>query len=662
MATSNRRFALAGVALATMIVAVAGAATQTTGWFRPSSVSQVTVTSNPGMSEWPWLGPLNLIDSNGGTNGWVRINNTEHLSNILRLDFDLAAEGVPVGVWEPTIEFVLEDLQEAEDMYGGCCLGYTEQLLRLFSGGTPLGESLIGLGSKMSNVIPQLSPVDDSYTVTGLSGADVLADFNLRYQVESDNNPYFIGLCQMSGVQMRVTYDDCETVSCEGVEKITDTAWECCGKEIADPDWTPDRRPVYRIGLEGGGYGGGPLPLSRPEMRLCDDVCPDPKGNGVPDAFDWLLGELNRAYDEGWRRFILWSPTGNWHNGTAAQNFIPSSQWWTMPEWMKQAYITHVGAWITNHSDATVGIYIGWRLHEPCDLRNDPDLAEDEGVIEAYLPSCKSDLDATRMAQNLVPWIDDVGITEVWFDGIDPWDAEDFICFTDSGKYSGVQLGMEPAPFDHTTGGTCGEQSPLSGVMDRARYMSSLYYYEEPCVGGVTRLSRGINPATTSLWDFSASTGSTEIHVEFDQQWFSLTDTPQQIFNKAKAYHAKGFMIWSGAHLKADGLGNCVDMGITDAAKRIYWPGAWGGVTLLDLNLRCPYDLDMDDDVDNADLAIVTGNVSMATGRRLMDGDVDGDGVVTSIDVGLVSMNVPSSCPSATVSCPPECPCPEACP
>lgn len=163
------------------------------------------------------------------------------------------------------------------------------------------------------------------------------------------------------------------------------------------PDITPDRRPVYAIGLGSAGGCGTSVYSQRPDWHDVGDddgeypaACtggtlnstniqstqawwtggsgaPEPDwdsmGNGVDDTLDWLLWRLDTAYAQGWRRFVLHKPAG-----VISENWVPSSFWWTLDETRRDGLIDDLGDWIDSHTDATVGVYGGFKQLWPCDL------------------------------------------------------------------------------------------------------------------------------------------------------------------------------------------------------------------------------------------------------------------------------------------------------
>lgn len=179
----------------------------------------------------------------------------------------------------------------------------------------------------------------------------------------------------------------------------------------------PDRRPMAMIHTWQGFYNDNPLglapqwydndvtnPNGSPTDVLDANGDPVPGGNGVPDAFDWLLRALNKKFDNGIRRIVLMLPAGNIQGQTMA-----SAQWWTMPAWKRAGMTTYVGAWLDDKALAgtpvSFGIYSGFKIQDPCDF----------SMSAASVPDPYSLSSMCTFYQNVKPWID-VGAKEYWLD------------------------------------------------------------------------------------------------------------------------------------------------------------------------------------------------------------------------------------------------------
>lgn len=220
----------------------------------------------------------------------------------------------------------------------------------------------------------------------------------------------------------------------------------------------PDRRPIASIVTWAGHYNDNPIGV-HPSWYDADVENPDgpptdvedadgnPGANGIPDAFDWLLRNLDMAYDRGLRRLIMRLPAGDAPNTT----LMASSQWWTMPEWKRDGFNTYIKDWIESKELAgdpvSLGLYAGYRtLNNPYSLESDgthnPDPTDAEDMCSFY--------------QNVQPWID-AGIKEYWLDNSGPvW--TDMSTLQHSPNYSGlIHFGGEAVPNDGPGNG-CGEQ------------------------------------------------------------------------------------------------------------------------------------------------------------------------------------------------------------
>ena len=102
------------------------------------------------------------------------------------------------------------------------------------------------------------------------------------------------------------------------------------------------------------------------------DVGETPNPNGRPDAIDGLISELDRLYEEGWRRIILFQPAGK-----VVKQDMAGSQWYTMPKWKRDWFendVSGVKAWMNNHLDVEISVYqkfsVGW-YNSICEAEND---------------------------------------------------------------------------------------------------------------------------------------------------------------------------------------------------------------------------------------------------------------------------------------------------
>lgn len=106
-----------------------------------------------------------------------------------------------------------------------------------------------------------------------------------------------------------------------------------------------DRRPVVFIRIWNGSYEPGNRLGLAPRFR--DDR-----------AALAIIAELDAAYEEGWRRIVLHTPTGAPAHAVLSNTL---EEWWRRsPQWrssMRQA----LRSWKQDHPDATLGVYMGLR-------------------------------------------------------------------------------------------------------------------------------------------------------------------------------------------------------------------------------------------------------------------------------------------------------------
>jgi hypothetical protein len=369
----------------------------------------------------------------------------------------------------------------------------------------------------------------------------------------------------------------------------------------------------------------------------------DLNGNGIVDGVDELLERYDEVYEDGWRRIITWLPAGT------LGGLMASSQWWTMPQEKRDSLTLALPAWLADHPDATVGIYAGFMIADPCLLcmqgcngcgdcggggggapcENCPECA---GSPAAAVPSTTNAQDMCVVHQNLEPWID-AGLHEIWFDragGVIPliWDGT--LRLAGNPDYAGrIKFAAEPIINDGAGGGL---NVPLMDGVERMAYVSLRQYYPP----------RTYN-APPAAWTFDPAT--TEVHTIFGQAAFCVdqvggdgdpcTDCPD----------------W------CDGTpdGPPIDV-IYDFIERGYVPTANYGIVadlvrrIFDMNVEtiaCPMDLDGDGDVDGDDADRAAVNIGMTTGATLYHGDVDFDDDVDVIDYFLIvsQPGFPAACP-----------------
>ena len=241
--------------------------------------------------------------------------------------------------------------------------------------------------------------------------------------------------------------------------------------------------PANPIGLENKWYDDDLTnPAGPPTDVLGSDL--EPGANGIPDAFDWLLRGLNRRFDAGFRRIGLYLPAGT----PLGQHLMASSQWWTMPQWKRDGFMTYVKPWLLSKSahnqPVSLGIYAGFDVVDPCKY----------GMSHA-VPNPYDAVSMCLFHQNIQPWID-VGAKEYWFDtaAMHPVELE---IIQQSPLYRDIiRFGGESIPFiDIAPGNACtGNRTPDPSTIYDAPYTG---LFRE--VRGRFRHDYAVDPMTTDL-------------------------------------------------------------------------------------------------------------------------------------------------------------------
>jgi hypothetical protein len=410
------------------------------------------------------------------------------------------------------------------------------------------------------------------------------------------------------------------------------------GFDYPDPaSFVPDRRPAIKIGAFGGTCGFPPdgLPDWWVDLNDLD-------GNGIVDGVDTFLGKLDDAYGNGWRRFITWLPAGSY------AGLMSSSQWWTMPQEKRDSLTLALPAWLADHPDATLGIYMGFMIADPCalcmsgclacfedcDQGGDPcDLCpECAGAAAAQDPHTTSAQDMCVFYQNVEPWIN-AGLHEIWLDrsgGIDPERWQALLRLAGNPDYAGrIKFAGESIVIEHLGGGV---YEPVMEAIERLAFVSHRRYYEIVSTGG-----------PPAAWTLDPAT--TEVHVIFRDDAFCVDQVP------GDGNPCTDCQDW------CEGVPDPASIDVIyDYVQRGYIPQAQGDAAaervrrILDINeetIPCPMDLDADGDIDGDDADRVALNIGMTTGATLYHGDVDFDDDVDVIDYFLIvgQPGFPGPCP-----------------
>lgn len=206
-------------------------------------------------------------------------------------------------------------------------------------------------------------------------------------------------------------------------------------------------------------------------------------GNGVPDAFDWMLRALNRKFDDGIRRMILMLPAGS----PQGQTPMPSSQWWTMPAWKRAGMTTYVKAWLDEKALAgtpvSFGIYSGFKIQDPCDL----------SMSSATVPDPYSLSSMCTFYQNVKPWID-VGAKEYWLDASGEHPATLDLIQRSPDYRDIIRFVGEAIPHDSAPSACDGNRTP-----DPTAIANSPWAGNFRIVKSRFRNNPAVNPVTTDL-------------------------------------------------------------------------------------------------------------------------------------------------------------------
>ncbi len=417
----------------------------------------------------------------------------------------------------------------------------------------------------------------------------------------------------------------CEPVGCTGIDVLP------CGP-FSIGNFTPNRDPVWVINLYGARYDKETPSGIRPEWRDSDfdgEVAevndPDPKWaeDEIPDAFNWLMREMDTGISRGYRRIVLFLPAGTLIEPPGppdGERPMSASQWWTMPQWKRDAFESVIAEWIDNHPDANVSVYAGYQVYDPCDLET---LSAADVVCDDGLPFGTDEIDACIVYNNVKPWLD-IGIREYWFDA-SALHPEGLLSITHADEYDNVHMGGEAVPVTNPC-------NPANATIDfylaeRAPWMAARRYYF------ITGFANGLN-AYGALATSPLNPTTTEIGMSYisdDDLSASLSASLSIVVSD----RVKGFVPWVW-YPKAH-----------EAVARAYWPGDWAVATDVDdLGVECVIDFNYDGTVNSGDLAILLGTMGAGgSGRKLHEGELTGDGIVNSSDLADYLGRVSNGCP-----------------
>ncbi len=416
-----------------------------------------------------------------------------------------------------------------------------------------------------------------------------------------------------------------------------------------------DRRPVCTFNLSQRRWRnndpiGNPLGLN-PEGWNDDSADPGnptiiATGFTVPNSVVWLRNRLESLYDEGWRRVILFNPAG-----IVPDEKFASGQWWTLSDVKRQGLNEWIRPWLEAHPDFSVGVWIGFRLTDECDLdmsyRRDPD--------------SRDAVDMAMIYRNVRPWFDDAGISEYWFDQGSP--VQVAVRTINSPDLADLKIGIE-VPYAIDAVGNVDSKIPMPGSERKAPWVAALLWYENIAHGqlpgpdhvgitdGCIDNQWNVDPATTEYAIFLRSFG------DIDKYWGQLTCQQGTNYNQfggdsavsinplgqftgvtlqlLEDWRDRGFVLWTNRSAWRDIIALVTPRSVQSFDPAIIAP-------LASSPNLCLADLDRNGTVDGTDIAILLGRWDR-TDLAAIDGDLDYDGVIGSGDLAsLVAVMGPCS-------------------
>lgn len=335
--------------------------------------------------------------------------------------------------------------------------------------------------------------------------------------------------------------------------------------------------------------------------------------------FERLLAEMDRLYDNGFRRIQLRMPAGNI---TEASGLFDSSQWYTMPQWRRDAFEGAIADWIAakdlNGDPVTFSINGGYEINDPCEF----------GMDGSFPPDPSDSGDMCTFYRNLQPWIN-VGATEHWFDASSgDWSDMQEIQF--SSDYVGsLKFIGEAIPM---SSGACGSPgSPDTTAIENGAFGALFRFIH-------TRFSTSFvaNESTTELGmllsGHEINCGS---HPDNGSRW---------TFAQATDYYNRNFVLWAQSHYAPATQHTPVPNATPtttysfdypfrfteEAIHRIYSFGPL--VAMVDFNNDGLLEVSSTSDTDY-DLFLTAYYTNTGNPGGYLEGDVNGDGEVDVLDL-----------------------------
>ena len=158
------------------------------------------------------------------------------------------------------------------------------------------------------------------------------------------------------------------------------------------------------------------------------------------DGVTNLITRLDRDYDAGFKRFMLYLP-----GGTSTNNNLKSpNQWFTMSEARRNELTSQLGSWITSHDDAVVGVFAGAKIEQNLDRLSTHEIDFDEARIYDFI---NESMDAEYFRQNFEGWYN-MGVRDFFFAEVSPREYEDFTNFAISSFMLDRKIMGQGLPMD----------------------------------------------------------------------------------------------------------------------------------------------------------------------------------------------------------------------